>query len=150
MKRHIFVFLLIISLSCTGQAGREEFVRIFFPQGHEVVAELAVTEAQRQRGLMFRDELSENQAMLFVFETEGLYPFWMKNMKFPIDILWLDKDRKIVHIEAEVPACPRDPCPSYAPSQVAQYVLELRAGWAKRHGLRLYDRLEFILPSKLS
>ncbi len=149
MKRQLFLTILVMSLICPQQAGKNEFVRVFFPQGHEVVAELAVTEAQRQRGLMFRDNLSEDQAMLFIFETEGIYPFWMKNMKFSIDILWLDKDRRIVHIEAEVPPCPGDPCPSYGPSQAAQYVLELRAGWVKRHGLRLYDKLEFILPPKL-
>ena len=146
MRKRIFLSILLMSLGCAGEATRDKFVRVFFPDGSEVIAELAVTEAERQRGLMFREELKEDQGMLFIFEREGIYAFWMKNMRFPIDILWLDKEKMVVHIESEVPPCPRDPCPSYAPSQAAQYVLELRSGWVKRHGLRLYERLDFILP----
>lgn len=144
-KKSISLLILLVSLSWAGQVAKGKFIMIFFPDGHAVVAELAVTETQRQQGLMFREELKEDQAMLFIFEVEGIYSFWMKNMKFALDILWLDKDKRIVHIEREVPPCPQDPCPSYTPLQAAQYVVELKSGWAKRHGLRLYDRLEFIL-----
>lgn len=129
---------------------KDRFIKVYFPDGFTVTAELAVTDEERQQGLMFREDLRENQAMLFVFEEEGIHSFWMKNMRFPIDIIWLDKDRRIIHIEPQVPACQRDPCPSYSPGRPAQYVLELRSGCAEKHGLRLNDILAFILPRSLS
>jgi len=53
-------------------------------------------------------------------------------------------------LEPSVPPCPRDPCPSYVPDAPAMFVLELKSGAAERHGLRLYDRLEFVLPKSLT
>ena len=145
----IFIFVLL-SIFCFGQTGKNRFVRVDFPDGFAVTAELAVDIESRARGLMFRDKMHEDQAMLFVFEEEDIHSFWMKNMRFAIDILWLDRDKRIVHIEAHVPPCPREPCPSYTPAAAAAYVLELQAGSAERHGLRKFDRLEFILPKGLS
>lgn len=97
--------------------------------------EIAATDAARTRGLMFRHGLKAGTGMLFVFDEEGIFPFWMKNMQFPIDMLWLDRNKRIVDIKANVPACTVDPCPVYTPSQVALYVLELPAGDARRHDL---------------
>jgi uncharacterized membrane protein (UPF0127 family) len=84
--------------------------------------------------------------MLFIFEEEEVHSFWMKNMRFPIDILWLDKEKRIVHLESRVPPCAADPCPTYTPGRPAVFVLELRSGAAEKHGLKLHDRLGFILP----
>ena len=94
---------------------------------------------------MFRTGLEPDQGMLFVFEEEGFHSFWMKNMEIPIDILWLDAGKRIVHIEERVPPCPEDPCPSYRPPIPALYVLELKAGRVDECGLKLYDKLDFIL-----
>ncbi len=134
----------------SGQTGKDRFIRVYFPDGFTVTAEIAVSEEERARGLMFREKLLEDQAMLFLFETEDIHSFWMKNMRFPIDILWLDKNRRIVHIEARVSPCPHEPCPTYAPAAPAAFVLELQSGCAERHRLRVYDRLEFILPKEIS
>lgn len=123
----------------------EKYVQIFLPQERVITAELAMTEDERSKGLMFRKAINEDQGMLFVFEEEGLYPFWMKNMSFSIDILWLDRQKRIVHIEHGVPPCPYDPCPSYSPRQPALYVLELKAGMVEALDLHVFDRLEFIL-----
>ncbi len=120
-------------------------IRIFFPDGETIFADLVKTEEDRMRGLMFRKTLNEDQGMLFVFVSEGLYSFWMKNMNFAIDILWLDRQRRIVHLEREVPPCEKEPCPSYAPTLPAKYVLELKAGSIEKRKLKLYDRIEFIL-----
>ena len=120
-------------------------IRIFFPDGKTIYANLVKTEADRMRGLMFRKTLNEDQGMLFVFVSEGLYSFWMKNMNFAIDILWLDRDKRIIHLEREVPPCEKEPCPSYAPRVPAKYVLELKAGSIEKRKLKLYDRIDFIL-----
>ena len=119
-------------------------IRIFFPDGKTIYANLVKTEADRMRGLMFRKTLNEDQGMLFVFVSEGLYSFWMKNMNFAIDILWLDRDKRIIHLEREVPPCEKEPCPSYAPRVPAKYVLELKAGSIEKRKLKLYDRIDFI------
>lgn len=149
MKRRMIVVLIFLTLGCSGQAGRNRFIKVYFPDGFSATAELAVSDEERTQGLMFREEIKEDQAMLFVFEEEDIHSFWMKNMRFAIDILWLDRQRQIVHIENRVPPCPQDPCPSYVPAAAALFVLELRAGFVEKHGLRPYDRVEFVLP-KLS
>jgi uncharacterized membrane protein (UPF0127 family) len=146
MKRLPILLLSFLPLYCSGQAARDRFIKVHFPDGFAATAELAVTDEQRAQGLMFREKINEDQAMLFVFEEEDIHSFWMKNMSFAIDILWLDRQRRIVHIEEKVPPCPRDPCPSYVPAAAAAFVLELQAGFVEKHGLRISNRIEFILP----
>jgi uncharacterized membrane protein (UPF0127 family) len=149
LKKNLMIFAALGCLFCAGPASRARFIKVYFPDGSAVTAELAVTDEERQQGLMFRDKIEESQGMLFVFEAEDIHAFWMKNMKFPIDILWLDNQKRIVHMEAGVPPCTADPCPSYVPKAPAMYVLELKSGAAGRHGLHLYDRVEFVLPKDL-
>ena len=129
--------------------GPRPSVKVFFPNGSSVTVELAVTDAERQLGLMHRPRINSDQGMLFVFEEEDLHSFWMKNMRFSIDILWLDKDRRIVHITPRLPPCLRDPCPSYPTPLPVKFVLELKCGEAEARSIKLYDRLEFILPKGL-
>lgn len=137
--------LLMVHLACfAGQ--RDRFVKVFFADGRAVTAELAVSDAERARGLMFRESLRVDQGMLFVFEEEGIHSFWMKDTWIPLDMIWLDSAKRVIHIEADVPPCREDPCPSYGPMIPARYVLELKAGGAAEYGIKLRDRLPFILP----
>ncbi len=124
---------------------RDRFIKVFLPGGGSITAELAMTAEERARGLMFRERIQPDQGMLFVFEEEGIYPFWMKNTLIPLDILWLGGDRRIVHIASDLPPCTAEPCPSYDPEVPAFYVLELKAGEARARGLKTGDRLEFVL-----
>lgn len=130
----------------SAQPDKEKFVKIFLPKGTSITAELAITEAERQKGLMFREKLLPDQGMLFVFEKESIYYIWMKNMKFSIDILWLDKNKRIVHIEKNVPPCQKEPCPSYYSKTPSMYVLELKAGSVDGNNLKLHNKIDFILP----
>jgi uncharacterized membrane protein (UPF0127 family) len=150
MKRRIILLLVFLTLYCSGQAGKNKFIKVYFLDRFSATAELAVSDEQRAQGLMFRERINEDQAMLFLFEEEDIHSFWMKNMRVAIDILWLDGRKRIVHIENRVPPCPEDPCPSYVPAAAAAFVLELQAGFVEKHGLRLYDRVEFVLPRELS
>lgn len=102
--------------------------------------EIADDEYQRQTGLMYRKSMEEDQAMLFVFENEGQRAFYMKNTKFSIDIIFVDRDKKIVSIHKN--ATPRDltSLPSEGP---AQYVLEVVAGLSDRWGLEKGDVLDW-------
>lgn len=104
---------------------------VYLPDGKPIYAEVAKTPEERARGLMFRENLRENDGMFFVFESDGYHAIWMKNMRFSIDVLWLDSNLKVVHIERDVPQCREEPCPIYSPSSPARYVLEVNANIAK-------------------
>jgi uncharacterized protein len=107
-------------------------------EGYELSAEIPVTGELMSRGLSVKNQLRENESMLFVFEEPLRHTFWMKDMKFPIDIIWLDSNGKIVHIEENLMPCPLVLiCPSYAPNTDSQYVLETIAGFAQRHNISL-------------
>ena len=134
-------FLVLSSLEC----GKKKFVKVFLSDGFAITAEVAISDEERQLGLMFREKLNPDQGMLLVFKDEDFYFIWMKNMKISIDILWLDKEKRIVHIESNVPPCRKPPCASYSSEIPAMYVLEIQAGITDKKKLKLYDRLEFIL-----
>jgi uncharacterized membrane protein (UPF0127 family) len=108
--------------------------------------EIAQTPDARERGLMGRGGLKSGAGMLFIFEASGRYGFWMKNMKFPIDIIWLDNAKKVVHIAKSVPPCRKDPCPVYMPPYFARYIVEIPSGDAASKKIRLFDQAIFQLP----
>jgi len=144
MKKTAVVIFMLVFISVFLRS-KVTHIRIFLPDGETIIADLAKTEEERTQGLMFRNTLNDDQGMLFVFEEEGLYFFWMKNMNFAIDILWLDRQKRIVHLELNVPPCKKEPCPTYAPDLPAKYVLELKAGSIERRKLKLFDQIDFIL-----
>ncbi|MCX6721733.1 MAG: DUF192 domain-containing protein [Candidatus Staskawiczbacteria bacterium] len=98
--------------------------------------ELAITKAQRQKGLMYRNELNKDKGMLFVFNKEGIYPFWMKNTLIPLDMIWIDSSNKVVFVSQNVQPCKNLICPSVMPIGPAKYVLELNAGICDEIGLK--------------
>ena len=112
---------------------------VIFPDGFRVEADVADTEMTRARGLMFRDTLDERQGMLFPFETPGRYGFWMKNVRVPLDIIWLDASGRIVWIVESAAPCKSHPCPTYTPDAAASYVVEVRGGFAQAHGVAVGD-----------
>lgn len=102
--------------------------------------ELADDEESRVKGLMYRQEMDEDQAMLFIMEANEPQSFWMLNTYIPLDIIYIGEDKKIVSIQRNTTPKSTDPVPSGAP---AKYVLEVNAGYAERHGLQVGDRLEW-------
>jgi uncharacterized membrane protein (UPF0127 family) len=142
--------LLLGLIMFTAGALGQTHIKVFMPDGTAITAELAVTPEARAKGLMYRDRINPDQGMLFLFEREGKHSFWMKNMRFAIDILWLDRDKRIIHIEQDIPPCASEDCPSYAPSLPAMYVLELAAGSVDRLGIKLFQRLDFVREPAVS
>jgi uncharacterized membrane protein (UPF0127 family) len=145
MKRMFPLIIIGLAVCCLAKAPSGDYVQVFFPNGKIITAELAVSDIERARGLMNREKINPDQGMLFVFEHAGAQSMWMKNMLIPLDFLWLDSEQRIVHIEENIPPCERDPCPSYASKIPAMYVLELKAGSIKQNGLKLYDKIDFVL-----
>ncbi len=120
------------------------------PSGREVVLEVAADPVSRQRGLMFRERLEPGHGMLFVFERADRHPFWMKNCRIPLDIVWLDDELRVVDIAPELAPCPADgPCPERLPLRPARYAIELAAGTARIEGVRLGERV-IVLDGALS
>ena len=101
---------------------------------------IATTTAARERGLGMRDSLPSDTGMIFIFTKDGTYDFWMKDMRFPIDIFWLNSDRNVVHIERYVST---STYPAALHSQApARYVIETNAGFADEHHILLGTPLE--------
>jgi uncharacterized protein len=123
-----------------------QVIPIRLPSGRQLSAELMLTDEERALGLMFRKELPQDRALLFVFDQPAFESFWMKNCRFPIDMVWLDSERRVVHVAESVPPCKRDPCPSYRPLRRALYVVEMNAGQARRERVRIGAAIEFTLP----
>lgn len=102
-----------------------------------VRVDIADTPEERARGLGGRAALAEDEGMLFVFEEDGYHAFWMKDMDFPIDIVWISRDGLIAHIEENVG--PETYPAAFAPRREARYAVELPAGFVERHGVRVGD-----------
>ena len=112
--------------------------------GHRYAVEIAQTEAQRARGLMFRDSMAGNRGMLFIHDSERPLAYWMKNTHIPLDIFYFDSHRQLVSVAKNTPACTLgDGCPPFRSDGPATYVLELNAGIADRLHAKKGDRLTF-------
>lgn len=98
---------------------------------HVIQAEVADTEERRRRGLMFRDALSGNEGMLFVFEQPDMQCFWMRNTPHPLSIAFVDTDGTIVNIE-EMAAESDD---THCSRRAVRYALEMAPGWFAQRGL---------------
>lgn len=112
----------------------------------EISLEYAVTAADREKGLSGRTQLPPDRGLLFQFEEPGLHCFWMKDMNFPIDIVWLDSSKKIIDIRENV--SPDSYPAKFCPAQNAAYGLEVRAGLIKNAGVDLGEQLQFALMLK--
>ena len=105
--------------------------------GERYAVEIADDDAERARGLMFRDAMDADRGMLFIHEREEPQAYWMKNTKLALDILYFDSARKLISQQRDVPPCTLgDRCPPYPSRAPARYVLELNAGQAERLGLQ--------------
>ena len=104
------------------------------------MVEVADTESTREQGLSGRLNLPEGQGMLFVFDTDGSWGIWMKDMRFAIDIVWADASGAIVTVSSNV-APDTYPEKSFYPIAPARYVLELPAGFTTAHGIAAGSKL---------
>lgn len=103
--------------------------------------EIADDEYKTQTGLMYRDQMGELQGMLFVFPDEDFRSFYMKNTNIPLDIIYIDADKKIVSFQKNTQPNNETSLPSNAP---AKYVLEINAGLSDEWQLEVGDKMEYI------
>lgn len=100
--------------------------------------EIADDSEKIEKGLMFREMLPENRGMLFVFDEERKYQFWMMNMKFNLDMIWLDANGRVVHIVEDAKPCidaAHTSLCTFNPDEPAKYVLEVNSGFVQKYGI---------------
>lgn len=135
----IFIIVALIAFSAASCNRKISTVSI---DNHIISVNVANTQSQREQGLSGRQALGADSGMLFVFDTPGIYGFWMKDMNFPIDILWLDQDYKIVYIEKSV--SPSTYPKVFYPDSLSRYVLEIPSGQSKLLNIKIGDIVKFV------
>jgi uncharacterized protein len=154
-NRNLLAFTLVIfsvltcqSYATESQSNNKSSVNDpdFFPQynrttisinGFKVLFAIASTDEQRIKGLSGLEKLNENEGMLFMFDEPSRPGFWMNEMNFPIDIIWLDSNGKVVHIEKNLEPCAIFmTCPVYESQLDSLYVIELRSGFTNEHSIK--------------
>src|SRR5690554_1119221 len=134
MRYLISLLLIIVCTACSAGPSVEI-------GGKRFSVEIADTQEKLALGLMFRDQMPEDHGMIFLFPNEAPRSFWMKNCRIPLDILYFDKDLKMVSASLNTPPCRVANCPSYPSKYPAMYVLELNGGTASRLGIGVGDQL---------
>ena len=115
------------------------FVKI---AGKTIKVELALTPRAQEQGLSGRKSLKEDEGMLFVFPQKGRYPFWMKDMNFAIDIIWINENNKVIYIQKD--ARPDSYPETFRSNEDAIYVLEVTSSFSDKNNLKVGDIAEFI------
>ena len=103
--------------------------------------EIANTPETRTSGLSGRERLEEDQGMLFVFDKSAYHTFWMKDMNFPIDIIWI-QDNHVLDITENIPPEEDKDLTIYKPSEPVKFVLEVNAGFSKKRNFKIEDPVE--------
>ncbi|MCX7779101.1 MAG: DUF192 domain-containing protein [Patescibacteria group bacterium] len=146
VKRIIIFFLLfIISLFFIFLKSQKNAIHQACFRNYCFEVELARTPAEQMKGLMFRRKLDQNKGMLFIFDQEAYYSFWMKNTLLPLDIIWLNQNQEVVFISHQSQPCLENFCPIITPEKKAKYVLEINGGMAEKMNLKNGDRFIFKL-----
>jgi len=133
-----FLLCLLILTAFTACASDGPSVEL---GGKTFSVEVADTREKQALGLMFRDSMPADAGMIFLFPNEAPRSFWMKNCRIPLDIMYFDKELKMVSISANTPPCRIERCPNYPSTGPAMYVLELNAGVAAELGVGPGDQL---------
>jgi|SRR3989344_349663 len=141
----VIIFAIVMSFLLINngiyQKTKIEHIKYIIIAGTKLKVDLALTKEEQMQGLSGRNEFPENHGMLFVFDHPDKYLFWMKNMNFPIDIIWIGEDMKVVYIKKD--AKPELYLETYGSEKDAKYVLEVIAGFSEKNNLKEGDKVEF-------
>ncbi len=139
--------LALLMAACRDTSGVDSLNHktVVLPDGSKIYCEVMIRSEDMGRGMMHRESLDANKGMLFVHTNPGPYPYWMHNVKIPLDIIWLSPDRTIVEISQHTPPCLKESkeCPIHGGNFMSMYVLELAAGGASKHKLKLGDTINW-------
>jgi hypothetical protein len=138
--------LLAGSFYMTNFRSGNDIVIVTFPGGTEIQAEVADTPEKLFFGLAFREELPPGSGMLYIFETADRHRLRTKGFKIPVDMIWVDESRHVVHVVERAEPCRGDPCPTYGPPpENARYVIQTAAGFVQEERIQTGAELKFTL-----
>ena len=146
--RSLILFSLAIFLAgCSKDSPMDDLLtrQVTLPGGQVIKAESAVDTRDVMRGLMFRASMPDDHGMLFFHRVPGHYGYWMYQTLIPLDMIWMDPKHNVVEIVENAPPCKTQAsqCPHYGGNEVAQYVLQLGGGMAKKYGLKPGDTINW-------
>ena len=138
-----FLFFFLLT-SFPQEPGAQEEKKSLLPltiKGKTIKVEVARTEKEKERGLMFRGRMGKDEGMLFVYEREEMLSFWMKNTRLPLSIAFIDKGGRIVDIQDMEPFN----LETHTSAHPAKYALEMNRGWFAKEGVKVGDSVK--IPS---
>ena len=140
--RALFLLAWVATLFVTGACQGQPRVAIVTKEGRErsFQVEIADTPAKREMGLQYRKDLAADRGMIFLFPNESQQTFWMKNTPISLDMIFINRDRKIVGIVEQATPFTLD---SRSVDGVSQYVLEINGGLAQKYGFKKGDSVRF-------
>lgn len=149
-KRILFLVvmaLLLVSGALLFNAPHQtEVFQINFPHGVALQGEVADTPEKLLFGLAFRERLRPDEALLLIFEESGPHTVWTKAFQMPVDLIWVDESKRIVHLVSDAAPCHEKKCPRFGPPpENARYVIETSAGFIQRAGVQVGHELSFAL-----
>ena len=137
----VFLIIIFFLSSQAIRLYRPANIKMVTIAGQRIVVDVALDDEGRQRGLGGRASIADDEGMLFVFDQPDKYSFWMKDMNFPIDIIWIGENMQVVAVKKN--ALPELYPETYEPDQDAKYVLEVVASFAEKNNLKEGDKVEF-------
>jgi uncharacterized membrane protein (UPF0127 family) len=140
----LFAIAIIIAVPLAYFALQPRSTNRIMIDGVALDVDLATTPAQQQQGLSGRTTMAEDRGMLFIFQSEDYWSFWMYEMKFRLDMIWFNSNRQAVFFEQNLPPCSPTDCQVFKPSAKAMYVLEVNAGFIRAHNISLGDTFTFV------
>lgn len=148
MRKVTCLLLIVVAISACSRGGDANPLttrKVRLPNGTVILAEVMIKPEDQARGMKYRDELPPDRGMLFLHSDEGPHMYWMHQVKIPLDILWMDRNQRIVELSPNTPPCLKsaEQCPVYGGRAASVAVLELAAGSIERHGLKIGDRIEY-------
>ncbi len=141
-KKIVLVFIIMLTLILTGFRFVNNKSHVFI-NDQKIKVDIADESSEYIKGLSGREVLDKNRGMLFIFSDYSQHSFWMKDMLFPIDIIWI-KDNKIVKIDKNIPI-PNKKLEAYLSPEEVNYVLEVNAGYCDKYGIEVGDSVGFKL-----
>lgn len=142
----VMALLLISGFLLFNAPKQTEFFYVKFPSGGVLKAEVADTPEKLLFGLAFRNALPPNEAMIYIFENSGLHRVWTKEFQFPVDVIWVDESKIVVHIVERALPCSERQCPWYGPPpQDARYIVEANAGFVDQAKIKIGAQVTFTL-----
>lgn len=144
MKRFFIIITIIFSVLFVLVVQNPPVSKDFIPMtlgNVEVVGEVLDTYDKRVQGLSGRESLLQDHVLLFVFDDEDFHGIWMKNMNFSIDIMWVNRDLEIVHIEENV--SPQTYPEVFRPKEKSLYVIETVSNFIQDYGIEIGDTITF-------